>query len=113
MLFPIYYVSRTLGEAETRHPHLEKLALALISASRKLKPYFQCHPICVVTTYPLCNIFHKPELLGRLVKYVVEISGYDIEYRPRTAIKSQILADFVANFMPAFVPEIEKELPIK
>lgn len=62
--FPIYYVSQTLGEKETRYPHLEKLALALISASRKLKPYFQCHLIHVVTTYPLRSILHKPELSG-------------------------------------------------
>lgn len=80
--FPIYYVSRTQGEAETRYHHLEKLALALISASRKLKPYFQCHPICVVAIYPLRNILHKPELSGRLAKWAVELSGYDIEYRP-------------------------------
>ena len=99
----MYYVSRTLGDAETRYPHLEKLALALVSASRKLKPYFQCHPICVVTTYPLKNIMHKPELSGRLTKWAVEINGYDIEYRPRTAIKSQILADFVADFTPVVV----------
>ena len=112
MLFPIYYVSRTLGEAETRHPHLEKLALALISASRKLKPYFQSHPIHIVTTYPLRNILCKPEFSGRLAKWAIEISGYDIEHLPQTAIKSQILADFVADFASAFVPEIEKELLI-
>lgn len=64
--FPVYYVSRTLGDAETRYPHLEKLALALISTSLKLKLYFQCHPICVLTTYPLRNVLHKLELSGRL-----------------------------------------------
>ncbi|XP_059290110.1 uncharacterized protein LOC132043654 [Lycium ferocissimum] len=53
---------------------------------------------------------HKPELSGRLAEWAVEISGYDIEYRPRTAIKSQILADFVADFAPAMIPEVDKEL---
>ncbi|XP_070019591.1 uncharacterized protein [Nicotiana sylvestris] len=110
MQFPRYYVSRTLADVETRYLHLEKLALALQSTSRKLKPYFQCHPICVMTTYPLQNIMHKPELSGQLDKRVVEISGYDIEYRPRTTIKSQILADFLADFMPSLIPEVERKL---
>lgn len=78
--FLVYYVSRTLGEADTRYPHLEKLVLALISAFRKLKPYFHCHLICIVTTYPLHNILQKPEVSGWLVQWVVEISGNDIEY---------------------------------
>ncbi|XP_070006418.1 uncharacterized protein [Nicotiana sylvestris] len=53
---------------------------------------------------------HKPELSGRLAKWAVELSGYNIEYQPRMTIKSQILADFVADFMPTLVPEVEKEL---
>ena len=65
---PIYYVSKSLLDAETRYPQLEKLALALIMASRKLRPYFQCHPIVVVTAFPLRNILHKHELSGRLAK---------------------------------------------
>ncbi|XP_070025279.1 uncharacterized protein [Nicotiana sylvestris] len=109
--FPVYYVSRTLGEAETRYPHLEKLALALISASRKLKPYFQCHPISVLTAYPLRNILHKPELSGQLAKWAVELSGDDIEYQP--PIKSQILVDFMVDFMLTLVPEVEKKLLFK
>ncbi|XP_019246477.1 PREDICTED: uncharacterized protein LOC109226132 [Nicotiana attenuata] len=113
MQFPIYYVSRTLGDAKTWYPHLEKLALALISASRKLKPYFLCHRICVLTTYPLRSILHMPELSGRLAKWAIQLGGYGIEYQPRTAIKSQILADFVADFSPALIPEVEKELLLK
>lgn len=78
--FPVYYVSKIVTGAETRYPHLEKLALALVVAAQKLRPYFQCHPIAVVTTFPLQNILHKPELSGRLAKWVVEMSEFDIEY---------------------------------
>ncbi|XP_070034587.1 uncharacterized protein [Nicotiana tomentosiformis] len=53
---------------------------------------------------------HKPKLLGWLAKWDVEISRYDIEYKPRTTIQSQILADFVEDFMPALILEVEKEL---
>ncbi|XP_070039741.1 uncharacterized protein [Nicotiana tomentosiformis] len=110
--FSIYYVSKSLLDAETRYPHLEKLALALVMASRKLRPYFQYHPIFVISAYPLRNILHKQELLVRLPKWAIELSEYDIMYQPRTAIKSQILADFVAEFSKEIVPETEKELQV-
>ncbi|XP_075091675.1 uncharacterized protein LOC142171867 [Nicotiana tabacum] len=106
MQVPIYYVSRILGDAETSYAHLEKLAFALLSASRKLKPYFQCHPICVVTSY----IKHKPEISGQLEKWAIEVRGYDIEYKLRISIKSQILADFVDDFTPSLIPKVDKEL---
>ncbi|XP_070035479.1 uncharacterized protein [Nicotiana tomentosiformis] len=94
---------------ETRYPYLEKLALALVVAARKLRPYFQCHPIAVVTTFPLQNIHHNPELSGRLPKWAVEMSEFDIEYKPRTVIKSQVLADFIADFSLGLLPLATKE----
>ena len=107
---PIYYVSNTLLDAETRYTQLEKLALALVTAGRKLRPYFQCHPIVVLTQYPLRSILHKPELSGRMTKWAVELSEYDITYQPRTAIKSQVLADFIADFSCVGQVQAEKEL---
>ncbi|XP_070014671.1 uncharacterized protein [Nicotiana sylvestris] len=65
-----------------------------------------------VTAYPLCNILHKHELLGRLDKWVIELSEYDITYQPRTAIKSQVLADFVADFSQGIQLEAKKELQV-
>ncbi|XP_075080067.1 uncharacterized protein LOC142165401 [Nicotiana tabacum] len=65
-----------------------------------------------VTAYPLRNILYKQELSGRLAKWAIELSEYDIVYQPRTAIKSYVLADFVADFSPGIVPEAEKELQI-
>ena len=95
--FTIYYVSKPLLDAETRYSQLEKLALALVTTVRKLRPYFQSHPIVVVTTYPLKGILQKPKLFGRLTKWAVELSEYDILYQPYTAIKSQALADFTPS----------------
>ena len=63
---------------ETRYSHLEKLALALIVAARKLRPYFQAHPIVVVTSFPVKLVFHKPEVFGCLAKWAVELGDYDI-----------------------------------
>ncbi|KAK1554732.1 hypothetical protein Q3G72_016522 [Acer saccharum] len=107
---PVYYVSKTLLNAETRYSRLEKLALALVMAARKLRPYFQCHSIKVLTTYPLKNILHKPELSGRLTKWAVELSEYDISFHPRSAMKSQVLADFITDFTPGESVQAEQEL---
>ncbi|XP_062100796.1 uncharacterized protein LOC133806720 [Humulus lupulus] len=107
---PVYYVSKALLNAETRYSQLEKLALALIHAARKLRPYFQCHPITVLTTFPLKTILHKPEFSGRLTKWAVELSEYEVTYKPRTSLKSQVLADFIADFTPNMHVQAEKEL---
>nr|XP_016434424.1 PREDICTED: uncharacterized protein LOC107760836 [Nicotiana tabacum] len=80
--------------------------------ARKLRPYFQCHPISVVTAYPLRSVLHKQELSGRLAKWAIELSEYDIIYQPRTTGKSQVLEDFIADFNIKIIPEVEKELQI-
>ena len=50
---PMYYISKTLVDIETRHLPLEKLVLELVHATRKLPHYFQAHTIYVLTEYPL------------------------------------------------------------
>ena len=80
---------------------MEKLILALVTVARKLRPYFQAHTIEVPTEYPMKQVLHKPETSGRLMKWVIELSEFDIRYKPKTAIKGQILADFVMEFTSA------------
>ena len=110
---PIYYVSKALLDAETRYSHLEKLALALMVAARKLRPYFQAHPVVVVTSFPIKLVLHKPEVSGRLAKWAVELGEYDVIFRPATTIKSQVLADFVAEFSPDLLPALEQEVRLQ
>ena len=64
---PVYYTSRALRGAEGRYPLIEKLAFALITASRKLRHYFQAHVINVMTDHPLKKAMNKLEAAGRLV----------------------------------------------
>ncbi|KAL5560858.1 hypothetical protein UlMin_030605 [Ulmus minor] len=59
--WPIYYTSKSLLDAETRYPEIEKLALALMVAARKLRPYFQAHTIIIPTKFLLKQVFQKPE----------------------------------------------------
>uniref|UniRef100_A0A2N9HX06 Uncharacterized protein n=1 Tax=Fagus sylvatica TaxID=28930 RepID=A0A2N9HX06_FAGSY len=95
---PVYYTSRALRGAEERYPPMEKLAFALVTAARKLRPYFQAHTIVLLTNHPLRKAMNKPDAAGRLIQWSIELSEFDIDYRPRTAIKAQALADFIAEF---------------
>ncbi|KAL5574095.1 hypothetical protein UlMin_023692 [Ulmus minor] len=85
-------------DAETRYLEVEKLALALIIAACKLRPYFQAHTIIVPTKFPLKQILQKPDTSGRLAKWSIELGEFDVLFKPRTAIKGQALADFIAEF---------------
>ncbi|XP_010666430.2 uncharacterized protein LOC104883586 [Beta vulgaris subsp. vulgaris] len=94
---PIYFVSHVLAGAEQRYELLEKMAYAVLIAARKLRPYFDSHTVQVLTNQPLEKALHKLDTTGRLLKWAIELSEFDIEYRPRTAIKAQALADFIVE----------------
>ena len=66
---------------------MEKMILVLVTTSRKLRPYFQAHTVEVPTEYPMKKILHKPESSGRLIKWAIELSEFDIMYKPRTVVK--------------------------
>ncbi|XP_062109404.1 uncharacterized protein LOC133820020 [Humulus lupulus] len=95
---PVYYISKRLVDAENRYPEIEKLAYALVVASRKLRTYFHVHAIEVLTNSPLRQVLHKPDTSGRLVKWSIELSQFDIVYTPRASINGQVLADFIVEF---------------
>ncbi|XP_056694872.1 uncharacterized protein [Spinacia oleracea] len=94
---PVYFVSHILNPAEQRYPLIEKMAFAIMIAARKLKPYFDAHKVQVLTNQPLEKSLQRLDTSGRLLKWAVELSEYDIEYKPRTSIKAQALEDFIAE----------------
>ncbi|XP_024016829.1 uncharacterized protein LOC112090235 [Eutrema salsugineum] len=100
---PIFYTSKSLDGSEYRYPTLEKFAFAVVISARKLRSYFQSHSIVVLTDYPLRTFLHSPSQSGRLAKWAIELSEYDIEYRGRTETKSQVLADFLVELPPELV----------
>jgi ribonuclease HI len=67
-------------------------------AARKLKHYFKEHPITVVSTTPLSEIIRCKDATGRVAKWGIELAAHIIQYKPRTTIKSQIIADFFADW---------------
>ncbi|XP_016166220.1 uncharacterized protein LOC107608944 [Arachis ipaensis] len=93
----IYFVSRALQGAELRYSKLEKLALALLTSSRRLRQYFQGHRIVVRTDQAIRQVLQKPDLAGRMMTWAIELSQYDLQYEPRHAIKAQAMADFLVE----------------
>jgi hypothetical protein len=67
---------------------LEKIAYAVIMASRKLRHYFEAHKVWVTTDRGLGDLFINPEASARIAKWVAELSGYNVTFEPRIAIKS-------------------------
>ena len=62
--WPVYYISEVLIESKERYPHWQKLVYGVFMANRKLKQYFQSHPIIVVSSGPLGNIIQNREAIG-------------------------------------------------
>ena len=108
---PVYYCSQALRGAKERYPRMEKLILELVTTAQKLHPYFQAHTIEIPTEYPMKQVLHKPETSGRLMKWAIELSEFDIRYKPKTAIKGQILADFVIEFTSVELAEDTQTTP--
>ncbi|KAL0445178.1 UNVERIFIED_CONTAM: hypothetical protein Slati_2240500 [Sesamum latifolium] len=96
---------KTLQGPEDRYPQIEKLALALVTATRKLRPYFQSHPVVVLTNHPLKKILADLNISGRMVKWSIELRKHGIEYQPRPAIKSQPIADFISELIGTDDPQ--------
>ncbi|KAI3828871.1 hypothetical protein L1987_02981 [Smallanthus sonchifolius] len=106
---PVYYASRVLTCPETRYSTLEKLVLALVHTSRRLNIYFQAHPVTVLTNHKLQNVLRRPELSGRLAQWAIELGAHQLTYKPRPAIKGQVLADFVTEIPKERATECARE----
>ena len=103
---PVYYLSEVLSPAKQRYPQYQKLAYAVWMTARKLRHYFMEHPIIVVTDAPLKNILNNPEATGRVSQWAIELSPRDITYVNRKAIKSQVIPDFLVDWIQAQTPAV-------
>lgn len=95
--------------AEIRYSILEKLAYAVILASRRLRQYFQAHLVTVSTMHPLLRILHKPDISGQLTKWVVKLSGFTVNIVLARAIKWKVIAEFMDELHPSPVEAIPNE----
>jgi len=102
---PIYFVSKALQGPELRYQSLEKAALAVVFLARRLRHYFHSFTVVVMTNLPIQKVLQKPDVAGRMVRWAVELSEFDIQFEPWGSIKGQVYADFVAELSPGGYPE--------
>lgn len=103
---PVYYVSKSLHEAEVRYLPLEKAILAVVHGTRKLPHYFQAHSVIVLTQLPIRAVLRSADYTGRIAKWGTILGAFDIKYMPRTSVKGQILTDLVAEFAEASLENV-------
>ncbi|GAU35623.1 hypothetical protein TSUD_30400 [Trifolium subterraneum] len=105
---PVYFVSRALQEPELRYLQKEKIALAVIMAARKLRYYFLAHSIVIRTDQPVKQLLARPDMVGRMLKWSLELAEFDISFESIKALKAQVLADFVAEMTTSPTSEKNK-----
>jgi ribonuclease HI len=111
---PVYFISTVLRDGRERYTMQQKLLYTLLIASRKLRHYFQGHPIKVVTDRPLETILRNPNVTGRVAEWAVELQPFKISFETTKVIKSKALAEFTAEWTDPFAdepPEVESTLP--
>ncbi|GKA71203.1 reverse transcriptase domain-containing protein [Tanacetum coccineum] len=75
---PVYFVSYALQAPKINYNSMEKLVLALVHASRRLRRYFHAHLIAVITDQPITQILSQPENAGRILKWRFKQDAFDI-----------------------------------
>ncbi|XP_026439180.1 uncharacterized protein LOC113337811 [Papaver somniferum] len=95
---PIYYISKTYNSTEKNYSKIEKLILALVYASFKLRIYFQAHKIKVLTKVPLEPTMKNSKNSGRIERWNAQVGNFEINYEVLSSPKSQVIAEFLAEF---------------
>jgi ribonuclease HI len=106
---PVYFVSEVLSDSKTHYSQMQKLMYTILMTKRKLRHYFGAHPIMVVSKYPLREVIQNPKAKGRIAKWALELMGQNITYAPLSAIESQVLADFMAEWTEMQTPPAKIE----
>ena len=101
---PVYYVSEVLTPSKQRYPHYQKLVYGIYMNMKKVAHYFCDHSVSVVSDAPLSEILNNRDAIGRVAKWTIELLPLDIKFEAKKAIKSQAIADFLAEW-------IEQQLP--
>ena len=102
---PVYYVSKSLQEAELRYLPLVKAILTVVQAIQKLLHYFQAHTVIVLTQLPFRSILRSADYTGRIAKWGTILGIFDIKYMPCTSVKGQVVGDLVAEFVEPLLEE--------
>src|SRR3954468_21455283 len=94
----MYYLREVLSASKKKYHHYQKMAYGVYMSAKKLKQYFEEHPIKVICEAPIAKILSNKDASGRISKWEIELSPYAPPFDRRDAIKSQAVADFFVDW---------------
>ena len=100
----MYFISKVLSDSKTHYPQIQKLLYTVLITKRKLRHYFESHPMTFMTSFPHDEVIQNQDATGRTAKWALELIDQGIAYAPRTAIKSQVLANFITKWTEVQTP---------
>ena len=93
----VYYLSKKFLPYEEKYDLVEKTCLIMIWATRKLRHYFQSYKIQAISKIdPLRYLFQVPALTGKISRWLVLLTEFDIEYVTTKVIKGRAVVEFLA-----------------
>ncbi|KAK2423436.1 hypothetical protein QL285_033889 [Trifolium repens] len=108
----IYFLSKKFTECESRYTSLEKTCCALAWAARRLRQYMLTHTTMLISKMdPIKYIFEKPALTGKIARWQMLLSEYDIQYVTQRAIKGSVLSEHLAHQPLEEYQPIQFDLP--
>jgi len=94
----IYYLSKKFTDCEKRYSMLERTCCALAWAAHRLRQYMLSHTTWLISKMdPIKYILEKPALFGRIARWQMLLSEYDIVYVTQKSIKGSVLAEYLAQ----------------
>jgi hypothetical protein len=109
---PMYFINKVIGPSKIKYPQVQKLLYAVLLTTRKLRHYLDDHKIVVVTNFPIGDILYNKEVVGKTTNRACKLGAYDIEFWPRTTIKTQALVDFISEWTEHQIPENPKSVEV-
>jgi hypothetical protein len=95
---PVYFISKVLTESKVHYQKIQKILYGILITSRNLRHYFDAYNILMVSNFQLADILHNRDATGSISKWVVELGALTLDFKPRTAIKSQALVNFMVEW---------------
>ena len=108
----IYYLSKRMLEYECKYIMIERLCLALVWATKRLRHYVTEYSILLVSRLdPLRYLFDRPVLTGRLMRWLVLLTEFDIQYMTHKSVKGSIVVDHLASLLVSDDKPIDDDFP--
>ena len=108
----IYYLSKRMLEYEMKYVMIEHLYLTLVWAIRRLKHYMTEYSVCLISRQdPLRYLFNKPALTSRLMRWLVLLTEFDIQYVSQKSIKESIVASHLASLQISEGRSVDDDFP--